>query len=68
MTVSENIRSYLEEKGIKFSTVADKTGMRRDSFTGCMSGKRKITVDEYVRICAVLDVPLDQFVKNSATS
>lgn len=61
MTVSESIRSYLKEKGIMFAAVADKTGMRRDSFTSCMNGKRKITVDEYVRICNVLGVPLDKF-------
>lgn len=66
MTVSENIRSYLKEKGIMFAAVADKTGMRRDSFTSCMNGKRKITVDEYVRICNALDVPLDTFCEQTS--
>ena len=66
MTVSESIRSYLKEKGIMFAAVADKTGMRRDSFTRCMNGNRKITVDEYIRICKALNVPLDQFAGTSA--
>lgn len=29
MTIAENIRSYLKEKGIMFAAVAEKTGMRR---------------------------------------
>lgn len=66
MTIAENIKSYLKEKGIMFAAVADKTGMRRNSFTSCMNGNRKITVDEYVRICEALNVPLDQFAKTSA--
>lgn len=66
MVVAENIRSYLKEKGIMFAAVADKAGMRKDSFTNCMNGKRKITVDEYIRICNALEVPLDTFCNQSA--
>lgn len=62
MTVAENIRKYLEDEGLMFKAVARKADIRKDSFSNAMNGKRKISVDEYIRICAALGVPITAFI------
>lgn len=62
MTVAESIREYLEDKGLMFNAVARRADIRKDSFSNAMNGKRKISVDEYIRICAALDVPITAFI------
>lgn len=63
--VAENIKSYLKEKGIMYAAVADKAGIRRDSFSNSMNGKRGLKLDEYCKICMVLNVPLGTFVDDA---
>ena len=62
MTVAENIKKYLESNGIKQSVIAKKAGMRADSFCSALNGKRKVTVDEYVKICTALCEPIGAFI------
>ncbi|MCD8087565.1 MAG: helix-turn-helix transcriptional regulator [Oscillospiraceae bacterium] len=62
MSIAENIRVYLEENGIMQLPIARKSGMKPDAFSNAMKGKRKIAVDEYIRICAALNQPLERFV------
>ena len=63
MAVS-NIRTYIERSGIKQGYVADKAGIKRDAFCMTMQGKRKLTLDEYCKICAALNVPVDMFINH----
>lgn len=61
MSLSENIDRYLECNGIMKKFVAEKTGMTQSAVTQSLSGKRKLTADEYISICRALDVPLETF-------
>lgn len=63
MTVAGNIRQHLESRGIMQNVVAAKAGMRTDSFSSAMHSKRKISIEEYIRICAALNEPVDRFIK-----
>lgn len=59
--LSERIRKYIEESGVKFGVIADRIGIPMNTFSAMMNGKRKITAEEYFAICKALNVPLEQF-------
>lgn len=55
------IRAYIWESGMKLGTVAEKAEIPMNTFSAMMNGKRKITAEEYFRICKILGVPLEKF-------
>lgn len=59
--VYEEIRAYIEEKGLKQKTVAEKAGISKQAMSDSMRGVRRLTADEYVSICRVLGVSPDFF-------
>lgn len=62
MNVTSNINKYLVGKGIRKSYVAERTGITANALNLSLNGKRKLFIDEYVRICDVLEVPYDYFI------
>lgn len=66
MNLAENINSYLEENYISQKLIVDKTGMTQNAVSLALSGKRKITADEYISICRALNVPLETFLTNKS--
>ena len=66
MTTGERIKAYLAEQGLKQYKVAEKAGVNNDKFNLSMNGKRKIPLDEYVRICNVLGVPAGTFLEDDS--
>ena len=60
------IKEYISQKGLKLGAVANKAGIPLNTFSAIVNGKRKITVEEYVRICAALGVPFEQFIPQTA--
>jgi len=60
------IKEYISQKGLKLGAVANKAGIPLNTFSAMVNGKRKITVEEYVRICAALGVPFEQFIPQTA--
>lgn len=56
-----DIKKHLEEKGIKQSYVSEKTGIPAPILNMMLNGNRKIEVNEYMKICDAIGVPLDQF-------
>lgn len=61
--LSEKIKKYLDDKGIKYGFVADGIGVSVSTFSGMINGKRKITAEEYFAICNFLCVGLDFFIE-----
>lgn len=59
--LANKIKNYILESGLKFSAVAERVGIPFNTFSNMMNGKRKITVEEYIAICRVLNVPLEKF-------
>lgn len=62
--VGEQVRKYLDERGIKYSAVADAVGMKRPAMYQSLNGNRSFLVDEYYEVCKFLDVPFDSFIVN----
>ena len=54
MVVQSKVAQYLEELGIKQSWLAQKTGLTDNMISGILNGKRKMTADEFVRICKAI--------------
>ncbi len=55
------IKKYLNENGISLTFVSKKTGIPLASLSLSLAGKRKISLDEYERICGALGVSVDRF-------
>lgn len=57
------IGSYLENNGITQTYLSERSGMITNALNLSLKGKRKLTADEYIKICDALKVPYDLFVK-----
>ena len=62
--VYEQIKSYLEDNGIKHAYVAAKMGMSKQLFSSKVNGKTNFTADEYINLCHVLKLDLNHFDSN----
>ena len=51
----------MAENGLKQTHIAEKAGIPKPIFCMMLNDKRKIEVNEYMRICDAIGVPLDQF-------
>ena len=58
-TVNKNIKRCILEQDKKPSAVADRAGIRRDTFSRIMNNKRPVYADEVVPIAMALGVELD---------
>ena len=56
-----DIKVYLVKNGIKQIHIAEKAGIPENIFSMMMNDKRRIEVNEYMRICDAIGVPLEQF-------
>lgn len=54
MVVQSKVAQYLKEQGIKQSWLAQKTGLTDNMISGILNGTRKMTADEFVRICKAI--------------
>lgn len=56
------VKRMIENNGIKQKAVAEKADITERQFSLILSGKRKCDIDEYVRICMALNVPVTTFI------
>lgn len=56
-----DIKVYLVKNGLKQSYIARKARIPEPIFCMMLNDKRKIEVNEYMRICDAIGVPLEQF-------
>lgn len=61
--IADAISSYMKQNGIKQSFICEKTGLTKHSVSYALNGKRKLSIDEYEKICIALNVPYDLFFK-----
>lgn len=59
--LSEKIKRYIAEAGLKQNAIADKANLSPCIFSAMLSGKRRITAEEYFAICQALGVELEMF-------
>ncbi len=66
-TVNKNIKRLIDELDKRASAVADRAGIRRDTFSRITHCKRPVFADEVVPIAEALGVDLGELFSKDAT-
>lgn len=61
MVVQQRVADYVKEMGIKQTTICEKTGIRIDTMSAMLNGKRKMSADEFEKICIALNKAPNDF-------
>lgn len=59
--LAENIRKYIEDNKMNQTAIGREAGLTKQAMSSAMNGKRKLSADEYLKICKVLGVSADFF-------
>ena len=62
MCVGNRIKKYLDDTGRKQAWLSKKTGITAAKLNLALSGKRKMTFEEYALICGALGVDTNKFI------
>lgn len=54
MKTYQHIRKCIEDRGLRFGYVAKAAGYSKQTFSAMMNGKRKIYIDDVIKLCKVL--------------
>lgn len=69
MDLQENISRHfnirIAEKNLKQKDIAKSIGITEDRLSRILSLKSKMTVDEFLRLCSVLEVNVNVFIQYS---
>lgn len=66
MKINRLFAKIIEDRGIKQLYIAEKTGMTPDVVSKILRGERKLSAEEFLMFCDVLDVSPDIFRNNVA--
>lgn len=61
MPLGEKIKKFIEERGIKQTFLAEKTGLSNSIISKILNDNHSITADTYYAICKALRVDLNYF-------
>lgn len=56
MSINRELKKIVEERGIKQSYICEKTGMSADSVSRILNSARKVTGEELLDICELLNL------------
>lgn len=56
MSINRELKKIVEERGIKQSYICEKTGMSADSVSRILNSTRKVTGEELLDICELLNL------------
>lgn len=62
MKVQSRISAYIERMGISQASICKKTGIRPDTMSAMLNGKRKMTADEFEKICFAIEKSPNDFI------
>lgn len=57
--INQRLRSFLDKNDKKPSALADKAGIRRDTFSAILSSRRPVYAEEIVPICKAAGCSVD---------
>lgn len=66
--VGLKVKKYLDENGIKYSYLSEKSGIPMNMLSPTLNGKRKLSVEEYFTICEVLGLSAETFAPDNRSS
>lgn len=56
------MKIFFEHKGVKQKYVAEKTGIKEATLSMIFTGKRKCSLEEYVKLCRLAECDFDFFI------
>lgn len=59
MNAALKLKRLVEERGIKYTFLSDKTGIPIDAISKCFMGKRRMLADEMISLCEAAGVDLN---------
>lgn len=59
--LNKRIKNYMEIRGIKQSFLKEPLNMTSSTLSALLNGSRKLSAEEYFKICDALAVPLEYF-------
>lgn len=62
--ICERIKDYVTEKKLSQKIIAENMNVSEARVSLMLSGKRKMTVDDYISICKAIAVPPTKFLNN----
>ena len=62
MLVWEKVKAYIDERGIKQTVLAKKTGIPQSTFNTILNGKRTMYAEDLRAICCALKVSPELFI------
>ncbi len=63
MTAAERVKQIVEDKGVSYTFISEKTGIPVNAISRSFLGKRRFPADEMVAICSVIGIDLGDFYK-----
>ena len=67
-TIVEKIESTIKERGLTQKYVSGQAHMNPDLLSKSLNGSRNLKADEFVMLCRVLNLTLDDFNENPQVS
>lgn len=68
MTIQSKILDYINERGIKQVTIAEKCGWNKVRLHNMLHEKQCMSIEDYGLICNALGVPYDFFYQKSKSA
>ena len=66
MSLTQEIRKYLSENEISQRSISQKANISNNALNLVLNGKRKLSAEEYIRICDALCVPYHRFTRDKS--
>ena len=61
MKVAQRMKKMIEDRGVTYRFISEKTGIPVDALSKSFLGKRKLPADEMISICKAVGIDLDDF-------
>lgn len=61
MVVQTRLAQYINDLGIKQSAISEKTGINRNIMSAILTNRRKMTADEFEKICIAIQKSPNDF-------
>lgn len=67
MSAAEVIKNALKEKGMSYSFISEKTGIKIDAISRSLLGKRRLPADEMIAICKAAQIDASLLYNNKTS-
>lgn len=61
MTAAERVKKMVEDRGVSFTFISERTGIPVNAISRSLLGKRRFPADEMLLICHVIGIDLGDF-------